>query len=50
MEKWEKSSWAKKLAAVEQRRQLNDFQRFAVMIAKKQRRDTVRKSLKKASA
>ena len=50
VEKWNKSSWAQKRAAVEQRRQLNDFQRFAVMLAKKQRRDTVRKAVKKASA
>ncbi|TDL22524.1 hypothetical protein BD410DRAFT_206624 [Rickenella mellea] len=45
VEKWEKSSWAKKLASVEQRRTLNDFQRFGVMLAKKQRRDRVRKSV-----
>jgi len=47
--KWESSSWAKKRAAMEQRRSLNDFERFSVMIAKKQRRDVVRKSLTKAA-
>ena len=47
-EKWEKSSWAKKIAAVDARRKLNDFQRFGVMVAKKQRRDAVRKALAKA--
>ncbi|KAI0938334.1 hypothetical protein AcW1_001914 [Taiwanofungus camphoratus] len=50
VEKWNKSSWAQKRAAVEKRRSLNDFERFCVMLAKKQRRDTVRKTLAKASA
>ncbi|KAH9932349.1 60S ribosomal protein L14 [Fomitopsis serialis] len=50
VEKWNKSSWAQKREAVEKRRKLNDFERFAVMLAKKQRRDTVRKAVKKASA
>ncbi|KIM67346.1 hypothetical protein SCLCIDRAFT_1210406 [Scleroderma citrinum Foug A] len=46
--KWEESSWAKKRAAMEKRRSLNDFQRFGVMLAKKARRDVVRKALAKA--
>ncbi|KII88589.1 hypothetical protein PLICRDRAFT_92306 [Plicaturopsis crispa FD-325 SS-3] len=46
--KWEKSSWAQRRAAVEKRRSLNDFERFGVMLAKKSRRDTVRKSVKAA--
>ncbi|KAL4071398.1 ribosomal protein L14-domain-containing protein [Scleroderma yunnanense] len=46
--KWESSSWAKKRAAIEKRRSLNDFQRFEVMLAKKARRDVVRKALAKA--
>ncbi|KAF9027505.1 60S ribosomal protein L14 [Hymenopellis radicata] len=46
VEKWEKSSWATRRAALEKRRSLNDFGRFEVMLLKKQRRDTVRKSLK----
>jgi len=46
--KWEKSAWAQKRAHVEKRRSLNDFGRFGVMLAKKARRDTVRKSLAKA--
>lgn len=50
IEKWNKSSWAQKREAIEKRRKLNDFERFAVMLAKKQRRDTVRKVVKKASA
>ncbi|KAI0769390.1 ribosomal protein L14-domain-containing protein [Trametes elegans] len=50
VEKWNKSSWAQKREAVAKRRSLNDFERFVVMLAKKQRRDRVRKTLKKASA
>ncbi|KAF9037023.1 ribosomal protein L14-domain-containing protein [Rhodocollybia butyracea] len=46
IKKWESSSWAQKRAAVEKRRNLNDFARFSVMLAKKQRRDSVRKALK----
>ena len=45
VEKWNKSAFAQKRAAVEARRQLNDFGRFKVMLAKKQRTDRVRKSL-----
>ena len=50
VEKWQKSSWAQKREAIAKRRSLNDFERFVVMIAKKARRDQVRKSLAKASA
>ena len=46
VEKWEKSSWARKRAAIEKRRKLNDFDRFQVMLQKKARRDRVRKVLK----
>jgi large subunit ribosomal protein L14e len=46
--KWEQSAWAQKRAAIERRRLLNDFGRFTVMLAKKVRRDGVRKSLAKA--
>lgn len=42
--KWEKSAWAKKLEARKRRRSLNDFDRFSVMLLKKQRRDLVRKA------
>jgi len=49
IEKWEASSWAKKRKSMEDRRQLNDFGRFAVMLAKKARRDSVRKTLAKAA-
>jgi len=50
VEKWNKSAWATKRAATEQRRQLNDFARFKVMLAKKQRRDVIRKTLAKPKA
>ncbi|KAF8173114.1 ribosomal protein L14-domain-containing protein [Pholiota molesta] len=48
VEKWNKSTWAQKRAAVEKRRSLNDFGRFTVMLAKKQRTDVVRKAVAKA--
>jgi large subunit ribosomal protein L14e len=48
VEKWDKSSWAQKRAATEKRRSLNDFGRFGVMLAKKARRDVVRKAVFKA--
>ncbi|CDO76028.1 hypothetical protein BN946_scf184665.g20 [Trametes cinnabarina] len=50
VEKWQKSSWAQKREAIAKRRTLNDFERFRVMVEKKQRRDQVRKALAKASA
>jgi large subunit ribosomal protein L14e len=34
---------------MEKRRSLNDFERFSVMVTKKQRRDVVRKSLAKVA-
>jgi large subunit ribosomal protein L14e len=49
LEKWEKSSWAQKRAAVQKRRTLGDFERFGVMLAKKARRDAVRKAVKKSA-
>jgi len=48
VERWAASAWAKKLEAVKARRALNDFQRFGVMLEKKQRRDRVRKGVKAA--
>ena len=68
MEKWESSGWAKKLAARQVRKvrrsvlhsrernsfqNSNDFERFQVQLAKRSRRDVVRKAYvkeKKASA
>ncbi|BEJ03445.1 hypothetical protein CcaverHIS641_0106200 [Cutaneotrichosporon cavernicola] len=43
-EKWAASAWAKKLAAREVRKEATDFDRFNIMLAKKQRRDAVRKA------
>jgi large subunit ribosomal protein L14e len=37
LEAWEQSSWAKKLSARSKRANLNDFGRFKVMVAKKQK-------------
>ncbi|KIJ96179.1 hypothetical protein K443DRAFT_293814 [Laccaria amethystina LaAM-08-1] len=48
VDKWDKSSWAQKRVAVQKRRALTDFGRFSVMLAKKQRRDVVRKAVAKA--
>ncbi|KAJ3795650.1 ribosomal protein L14-domain-containing protein [Lentinula aff. detonsa] len=48
--KWNNSEWAKKRAAVEKRRGLNDFARFSVMLEKKKRRDGVRKAVKASKA
>jgi large subunit ribosomal protein L14e len=50
VEKWQKSGWATKRAAAEQRKNLNDFARFNVMLAKRQRRDVVRKAVAKTKA
>ncbi|KAJ2927365.1 hypothetical protein H1R20_g9727, partial [Candolleomyces eurysporus] len=50
VEKWNKSAWAQKREASEKRRSLSDFDRFKILVLKKQRRDRVRKALSKASA
>lgn len=42
---WENSSWAKKLAAKKKRASLSDFDRFKVMIAKKQKAAIIAKKL-----
>ena len=46
LDKWEKSKWTQRRLALEKRRSLNDFGRFQVMLAKKQRRDVIRRKLK----
>ncbi|RKP21758.1 RPL14A, partial [Rozella allomycis CSF55] len=51
-EKWETTSWAKKLAVREKRAAMSDFDRFKAMLLKKQRRAVVGKEygkLKKAA-
>lgn len=50
VEKWNKAPWATKRAAVEKRKSLNDFERFKTFVAKKGRRDVVRKAIKAAKA
>ncbi|CAI4577186.1 CFA_G0033230.mRNA.1.CDS.1 [Saccharomyces cerevisiae] len=47
-EKWAASSWAKKIAQRERRAALTDFERFQVMVLRKQKRYTVKKALAKA--
>ncbi|EPX72748.1 60S ribosomal protein L14 [Schizosaccharomyces octosporus yFS286] len=44
-EKWAATAWAKKLETVKTRSQLGDFERFAVLRYKKQRRNQVQRAL-----
>jgi len=46
-EKWESTSWAKKLALRKKRASLNDFDRFKVMLARKEKSRVVRQELRK---
>ncbi|CAM9024078.1 unnamed protein product [Wickerhamomyces anomalus] len=46
--KWSSSSWAKKIAQRERRRALTDFERFQVLVLKKQKRYAVKKAVSKA--
>lgn len=46
--KWAASSWAKKIASRVRRRELTDFERFQVMVLKKQNRFAVKKAMAKA--
>lgn len=45
MAKWQSTSWAKKLAAKQKRTKLSDFDRFKVMIARKQKSKIVNAKL-----
>ena len=47
-EKWAASAWAKKIAQRKRRAALSDFERFQVMVLRKQKRYTVKKALAKA--
>jgi len=49
MAKWEATSWAKKLAARKKRADLNDFDRFKVMVAKKQKSEIIAKKMGQAA-
>ena len=48
VEKWNASKWAQKREAALKRKGLSDFERFKVMVQKRQRRDVVRKAVAKA--
>lgn len=48
--KWDESSWAKKLAAKTKRASLSDFDRFKVMVAKKQKNAIIAKKVKELSS
>ncbi len=43
--KWNESSWAKKLASKAKRANLGDFDRFKVMVAKKQKAKAIAEKL-----
>ena len=48
--KWEGSSWAKKLEANKKRSNLSDFDRFKVMVAKKQKSRIIAQKIKELKA
>ncbi|PWZ00862.1 putative RPL14B-ribosomal protein [Testicularia cyperi] len=50
LDKWTQSGWAKKRAAIKARRETSDFDRFNIMLLKKQRRNVLSPAVKKASA
>ena len=47
--KWEASRWAKKLATKKKRASLSDFDRFKVMVAKKQKTEIIAKKMAELS-
>ena len=50
MAKWESSSWAKKLSSKKKRANLSDFDRFKVMVAKKQKSEIIAKKMAELGA
>uniref|UniRef100_A0A6U0GYB4 Large ribosomal subunit protein eL14 domain-containing protein n=1 Tax=Helicotheca tamesis TaxID=374047 RepID=A0A6U0GYB4_9STRA len=50
LKQWESSSWAKKLAAKKKRASLSDFDRFKVMVARKQKSAIIEKKIKELKA
>lgn len=48
--KWEATSWAKKLASKKKRASLGDFDRFKVMVAKKQKSEIIAKKMAELGA
>ena len=47
--KWEATSWAKKLSSKKKRANLSDFDRFKVMVARKQKSAIISKKMKELS-
>jgi len=47
MKKWGECAWAKKIAAKKARSDMNDFDRFKLMVAKKKRSKAIKTILKK---
>lgn len=45
LEKWNATAWAKKLENKKKRANLGDFDRFKVMVAKKQRSQIIKEKL-----
>ena len=50
MAKWEATSWAKKLSAKKKRASLSDFDRFKVMVARKQKSEIIAKKMAELGA
>jgi len=50
LNKWEASSWAKKLSAKNKRASLSDFARFKVMVARKQKSEIIAKKMAELGA
>jgi large subunit ribosomal protein L14e len=50
LNKWESSSWAKKLSSKKRRAQLSDFDRFKVMVARKQKNEIIEKKMAELGA
>jgi len=46
MTKWGQTAWAKKLKAQKTRSEMNDFDRFKLMVARKKRSAAIKKTLK----
>merc|ERR1711874_334224 len=46
-EKWEQSSWAKKIEAKQKRAKMSDFDRYKVMKAKRMRNKIIKHEVKK---
>merc|ERR1740121_2361128 len=47
LKKWSETAWGKKIAAKKARSEMNDFDRFKLMVAKKKRAKAIKTILKK---